>query len=152
MRGSHLSIVTHPELLIVEGGDRLGELQHTLKQAHLPCIDINVILDHVVDCIFEYRSVEDELLHLTSTLLDVEALGSGPVRHERGHRGRLLEPYDELDPDVLTVEDIGWKAVRVGIELKHQFRQLRLFEEEYLRYQHSRIIGDRTIILRRRRR
>jgi hypothetical protein len=42
--------------------------------------------------------------------------------------------------------------VRVGLELKTLFKRLKLFEEDILRYQHSRIIGDRTIILRRRRR
>lgn len=146
MRGSHLSIVTHPELLIVEGGDRLRELQQSLKSIHHCSIDIDHILDHVVECIFEYRSVEDELLHLPSTLLehDAQHCAARPM-----DSGMFLEAFDE---DVLSMEDISWKAIRVGQELKLQFKQLKLFEEEFLRYQHSRIIGDRTIILRRRRR
>lgn len=146
MRGSHLSIVTHPELLIVEGGDRLRDLQQSLKSIHLCSIDIDHILDHVVECIFEFRSIEDELLHLPSTLLEHEAqhCAARPM-----DSGMFLEAFDE---DVLSMEDISWKAIRVGQELKLQFQRLKLFEEEYLRYQHSRIIGDATIILRRRRR
>lgn len=146
MRGSHLSIVTHPELLIVEGGDRLRDLQQSLKSIHLCSIDIDHILDHVVECIFEFRSIEDELLHLPSTLLEHEAqhCAARPM-----DSGMFLETFDE---DVLSMEDISWKAIRVGQELKLQFQRLKLFEEEYLRYQHSRIIGDATIILRRRRR
>ena len=146
MRSSQLTMMTHPELLIVEGGDRLRELQQSLKSEHLCSIDIDHILDHVVECIFEYRSIEDELLHLTTTLLehDAQHCAARPM-----DSGMFLDTFDE---DVLSMEDIGWKAVRVGLELKTQFKQLKLFEEEFLRYQHSRIIGDRTIILRRRRR
>jgi len=141
-----LSIVRHPdpELLIVEGGDCLHDLQQCLRRN--PEFDIDVVMDHLIDCIFEYRTVENELLHLKSTLLRVGAYDPGPVRHDRG----ML--YEAFDDEVFTLEDLHWKAVRVGLELKTLFKRLKLFEEDILRYQHSRIIGDRTIILRRRRR
>lgn len=139
-----LSIVRHPhpDLLIVDGGDQLQEFQEFLKVN--PYFDIDVVMDYLVDCIFEYRTVEYELLHLKSSLLEVEMHSPDPVLDDRG----ML--YEAFDDEHFSLEDLHWKAVRVGLELKTLFKQLKLFEEDILRYQHSRIIGDRTIILRRR--
>ena len=138
------SDVVWPKFVVVEAGDPLAKLIHESKSLDLPFIDLDVVVEHVVDCLLEYTTADMELLHLPLELMKGEILTSRAEFPQDTHQMW----FEDMSESPMGLEYIANLARKLGVELKTLFKAYKLFEEDILKYEYSGIMNERTVILR----
>ncbi len=131
--------------------DQLIKLKSSLAHPELPTIDLDVLLIHIVEALHHEGTAETELFHLPHTLMRYDVLGDRIKPVDRNAYGSSVDDLDDPWDNVLGLSLVLDNAVKMGQQLLRIIREHRLYESQYLQFNYSGILDDRTILLGRRR-
>ena len=137
-----------PSKLIVEVGPELKEFRDLLNDLSLPTIDFDAVLEQVVDAVRHDPSANAELYELPQTFLTTDLMVSRATFATYPNSEHYLGDQWE---DVLGLEMVAVRAKAIGQRIVSTFRQLKLFEGEYLKFEYDGTLDDKTLVLRTRR-
>lgn len=146
--------MVHPERIILDIGDGVQILKKELSCPSLPHIDVDVLLEKTVDAVQHKGEAFGELVNLTVRML----CGDGHMEQQSTENwngcGELDVYHDEALEDVsenlLGLEVVTQAAAKFGRELFQTLKQVKLFEEDYLKYEYAGMLNDQSLVLRRR--
>lgn len=134
-----------PEFIMVNLGDTCNDLHAVIDNSSYPTIDFDVVMEKIIDCLLHHPTVNGELSYLHTSLFTHEIL------NENFLHGKDVSIDDSIDDQVLNPDIIVLTAYHVGQMIHKHFRDYKLYVEDILHYEYSKMDNHGQILYLRRR-